>query len=155
MNAVGDVAKDFLQYLGTDMSGFLFRRDNDGPGNEELLLRALFNDQYEENVLPNHFNQTFSRLVTFSQDPEEYLNTLLPTDGDLQEICLQSRVDREKLNALLLSQGQEPFGNEPMRRKKIEVDENRILMALANIVMQQSKRIEQLEHFMHEITKKV
>ncbi len=151
MNAVGDVAKDFLLLMGVNTDNFLFKRDNDAPGNEELLLRALFNDQYNEGVLPNRFNHIFSKAIDFSQTLEMYLKTLLPTDNDLKEVCLHSKDDREKLNALLVSQGQEPFNDEITKKKEIEVNSQRTVMALANIVMQQSRRMDGLEKTLQKL----
>lgn len=153
MNAVGDVTKDFVNILGINGEDFEYRRDNTSLSNEELLFRALFNDQYKHVVFPNRFNQIFKkgkRRINFSQNAEDYLRHLMPTEKDLKDVCEKTVEDRKSLNEILIAQGQVPLGEESTMIKDMSIDNDKILMALANIVMQQAGRIDKLERFIRK-----
>ncbi len=153
MNAVGDVAKDFIDALGINGEDFDYRRDNISLSNEELLFRALFNDQYHDISLPNRFNQISRRhkkRINFSQTPKDYLRLLMPTDKDLKDVCKKSEQDRRHINEILIEQGQVPLGEESTKIKDADIDNDKILMALVDIVMRQSKQIDQLERIVQK-----
>ena len=151
MNEVGDVVKDFLNFSGIKTEKILFSRDNDSPKGEELLLRALFNSKYDEKVLPARFENIFGRKIPFESTPKEYLEDLLPDEDDVSVALEASKEDLEQLNSLLVQQGQNPLKYSKTQRKEVEIDSEKLLMALADMLMQQSRRIDRLERLLKEI----
>lgn len=151
MSAVDDVVLDFLDYAKIEANGIRVFRDNDSPKNEELLLRALFNSKYREQVLPARFENIIGRQIPFAKSPKEYLEDLLPKKHDLENVLTQTSVDRDSLNQLLLKQGQSMLENDGVSLKSVDVNSEKLLLALVDIVMQQSRRIDKLERQLTEI----
>ncbi len=145
MSAVEDVVVDFLDFANIESSSIKVLRDNDSPKNEELLLRALFNSNYQSEVLPQRFNNILGRDIPFLQTPEKFLESLMPTSDDLNNILLHTIEDQEQLNQKLLEQGQAQLEGKAVSRKSTEINTDKLVLALADIVMQQSRRIDKLE----------
>ena len=148
MSAVDDVVLDFLDYAQIKHDGIRVFRDNDSPKNEELLLRALFNSKYGGQVLPARFENILGKQIPFSKSPKEFLEDLLPKKHDLEIVLMKTSDDRESLNQLLLNQGQTVLENDEVSLKTANVNSEKLLMALADIVMQQSRRIDKLERIL-------
>ncbi len=150
MSAVNDVVLDFFNYANIECDDIKIFRDNDSPKNEELLLRALFNSKYGEQVLPARFENIIGRKIPFSKSPKAFLEDLLPKKHDLENILTQTSDDRESLNQLLLSQGQSMLENDGVSLKSVDVNSEKLVLALADIVMQQSRRIDKLERMIRK-----
>lgn len=151
MSVVEDVVLDFFEFAKIKSEDINIFRDNDSPKNEELFLRALFNSKYHAQVLPARFNNVLGENIPFSQTPKEFLEKLLPTNSDLDNVLIDSAEDREKVNRILLAQEKKQFDGKNYSVKPIEVNTEKLVMALADIVMQQSRRIEKLERKLTEI----
>ncbi len=145
VDAVRDAVADFLSILGLGHCYIEQARENESPGNEELIMRALFNGKFHEQVLPKRFDHVVGKNLNFSLTPSEYLDSLLPSDQDIQEVVDASRKDRDELNKLLAIQGQEFIKKTPLAEKSYQIDTERLTMALCDIVLRQSLQIRRLE----------
>lgn len=151
MSAVEDVVLDFFDFVKINSDSIKIFRDNDSPKNEELLFRALFNSKYNEEVLPIRFENIIGRNISFSATPQMYLESLLPSETDLEEILINTFDDQNTINKILESQGQDLLKGINASVKSNEINNDEFLLALADIVMQQSRRIDSLEKQLTEI----
>ena len=151
MDTVKDVVGDFLAVYRLDDLIIEKIRDNESPKNEELVLRALFNNHFTEQVLPKRFDNVVGKDFDYNLSSEDYLSYLLPSHQGIKDIQLETKEDREKTNALLIEQGQEPLVDTPLSEKLYTVDEKILTKVLCDIVVQQSLRIEKLENIISAI----
>lgn len=145
MDSVKDVVADFLLLCNIDIYKLNTLRSNESPGNEELFLRALFNSQYEEEVLPKIFDEIIGSSLDFNKTPEEYLNELLPTEEDLVQVKKESEEDYILLNELLRSQNQEGLKEQEEILKNVAVNNEVLIQSLSQIIMEQAQRIQNIE----------
>ncbi|MDD2828451.1 MAG: hypothetical protein PHW18_02625 [Sulfuricurvum sp.] len=150
MDAVKDAVKDFLQLCDIDPDKFENIRSNESLSNEELFLRALFNNRYENPVLPDQFDRVIASKATYEISPAEYMATLLPQSDDMQMVMEATENDRTLLNELLKVQGQEPVKGSASAIKSVEVNSEKLLFGLCEIMLQQSIRIQRLEKTLRE-----
>ena len=145
MSAADDVCADFLQYLGMkNIEKYQWEMRNRALGDEELLLRVLFNDQYDERIKAKHFDLIFGEEIP-SDGMEKFLESYLPSTAELKDIARVSEEDRKKINELLSKEGQDILDAREPKEKNIEIDHDRMMLLLANMVMMQSKKIVELE----------
>ena len=145
MSAIEDVVLDFLDFANIESEGIEISHSNQTPKNEELFLRALFNSKIDARVLPERFNNILGKDIHFSVRPKEFLDELLPTDDDLKSVLRETAYDQEEINSILLTQGQKKLEEKKYSAKSTDIDTEKLLMSLADIVMDQSKRIDNLE----------
>lgn len=150
MDGRNDIVEDFCHFCHLDISDFKIKLSDQSPSNEELFFRALFNSQYQDIVLPNRFNQLVSRKLDSTKTPVEYLNTLLPSQEDLEQVREESIEDRELLNKLLISQNQETIDEEPIVLKSLSVKSDILLMNLCKIILHQSIKINNIEKILKD-----
>ncbi|MEA2048162.1 MAG: hypothetical protein U9O64_06895 [Campylobacterota bacterium] len=151
MSAVKDVVFDFFDFAKINSDSIKIFRDNDSPKNEELLFRALFNSKYNEEVLPVRFENIIGRNISFSTTPQMYLESLLPSQTDLEEVVINTFDDQNAINKLLEIEGQDQLKGIRASIKSNEINNDKMLLALADIVMQQSRRIDKLERLLQNI----
>ncbi len=151
MEDTKDVVKDFLHLCDIENKNFNIIRDNETPGNEDLLLRALFNNKFQGSVKPKVFNEIISSNIEKSITIEDYMDNLLPNNKDLSNLSNLVQPDMEELNKLLVNQGKKPYVKDNFGAKKKNVDTSKLLMMLSSLVMSQSIKIDKLEKQLKEI----
>lgn len=151
MDAVQDVVKDFFKILHIDFNELEIIRFNDSPGNEELLLRALFNNNFDGQVLPVQFNNFVSDKI-INTTLQQYMQDLLPMKEDLEKIVELTVDDRLLLNKILKEQGQDPIEINNIICKSAQINSEIILLALCDIVLKQIIKIRHLEELIKEKT---
>lgn len=156
MNAVGDVVEDFCMFAGIKAENMRFFRENDSPQNEELVLRSLFNSKFHRQVLPSVYELATDYKGVYKKTPSKYLESLIvPSEEDIQSILHETRDDHHKLNELLQAQGQRPLVEREYASKSTEVNTEKLLFALADIVMTQSNKISQLERQISQLEQEI
>ena len=145
LDIVKDAVADFLRLMNIRADLLEVVRDNVTPSNVEILLRALFNTRTKEKVLPMRFDRMVARNVDFHRTPGDYLRSLLPSDEDLRQVREHSAEDRSAVDALLRACQQKGIATDDLPGRRIEVDDSQLLFTLAQLVMQQTQRIERLE----------
>ena len=149
VDSLKDAVADFLTIFGLNDLNIIQIRDNDSPSNEELFLRALFNEKFDTQVLPKRFDNTVGKNIKFSVTASGYLNYLLPRQEDIYKILNICKHDREVIDKLLVEQEQEPIDVTPLNGKDNSANAERIIVALCDIVLQQSLRISRLEKLLN------
>jgi hypothetical protein len=145
LDTVKDAVPDFLALLPLGGATIPETRDNVTPDSVEILLRALFNTRVKEKILPVRFDRLVGRHADFNQTPGEYLRALMPTDEDLREVRVQCAADRSALNELLRANAQEAIATDELAGKRVDVDDGKLLLAMAQLMMHQAHRIERME----------
>jgi hypothetical protein len=140
-----DVVKDFLSLAAISNEDIASIKTNIAPESEELLLRALFNSTYPAQVLPVRFNNMFEYFHPTFYKPKAFLEKLLPSVTDLEDIEELISEDRANLNRYLQEQSQPLIQPQGSSVKEVEVDKDRLLMLMAQLTMGQSRRIDKLE----------
>lgn len=145
-DAVNDAVEDFLSISGLPIEIIKQKRINETPSTEELLLRALFNNQLEETALPYEFDRVMSvKKLDFNRSATTFLSHYLPTADDLQKVINDHAEDRNEINQLLIANGQNPLDTDPLKSKSMEVDLGKVVAALFEILAYQARKIENLE----------
>ena len=153
MEAEKDVVPGFLHLCSIAVDNINVIRTNDSPKNEELFLRALFNDRFDNKVLPMLFDKiVLNKKINMDIDPSEYLKMLLPTDSELKGVNEDISLDKEMLNKLLYIQGEELLGSDDNNLKSTKVNNGKLITLLAQVVIEQSSRIHRLEKTIREMT---
>lgn len=145
MDGVKDVVTDFLSVCKLEDLPIRHIRDNDAPGNEELLLRAVFNDQFSGQVLPKRFDDVVGNKTDFTTSQESYLSELLPSHQEITDLIAVCREDRDRVNTLLKDQGQVTIDETPLQEKNYTINQEILVKNLCDIVLKQSLQIERLE----------
>lgn len=140
-----DVVNDFIAVCGLEGAKLEHRRANDTPDAAELLLRALFNEQFSEAVLPNVFDGAVGMGLLRGGSTEKFLESLLPTDSDLRNVRDACSGDREKVNLLLAGNGQPPIAVEPLPETRFEIDARALMLAVSRVLVSQAEKIRRLE----------
>jgi hypothetical protein len=142
-----DVVKDFLTLSSIDYKDFALGNSNLNLslGNEELLLRALFNSKYNTQVLPERFNNMFEYFNPESGTAEDFVRNLLPSIEDLKNIQDVTEEDRLQINKYFLEQSQPLLKSGAMSIAPAEIDKDKLIMILAQLLIGQSRRIDKLE----------
>jgi len=144
-DAAGDVVSDFVALLGLP-SDITRVRTNETPGMEELLIRALYNNSVRQEVPPVNFDRTFgAKQVNFHLAPAQWLESLLPTPAELDEVAQASSEDRLLTNAMLEASGQPELQCTPMDAKPVNLDRDKLLGILLQVVIGQSKKVQGLQ----------
>ena len=150
MDVTSDVVNDFLTLCGISTSKIDKIRDNDSPGNEELFLRTLFNSNFNGQVLPQRFDNTLGRELDYKHTINEYMDLLLPSKEEIDNIRREVKEDWEETNEMLVKKGQPPLQDSPLPEKDYHVNEEKLMKVLCEIVLKQSIRINRLEALLKE-----
>ncbi|MBK8815439.1 MAG: hypothetical protein IPN42_08015 [Methylococcaceae bacterium] len=153
-DAVSDVVEDFLSVSGMPLERIEHRRINESPSTEELLLRALFNNQIQESALPYEFDRVMSaKKSVFDRSATTFLTHYLPTAADLEKVADDNAEDRAEVNEVLIANGQKPLETKPLNSKSKEIDVGKIVSALFEMLAYQARKIENLESKVDKLTK--
>ncbi len=155
MSATENVVLDFLNFAQIKIDNLEIFRINDTPKNEELLLRATFNSRYDGRVLPKQFDNIIGKNISFSKTPKQFLEELLPIGQDMENVLDDSLGDRELMNELLLQQSQPVLDSNIPVSKSPDINNDKLLMALTEIVVRQSQKIAGLQKTVNEIQKRL
>ncbi len=160
MGAQKNLVKSFLDLCKINDESINILKSNESPSNEELLLMALYNNQFDGVLLPTRFEQQVLRpIVKHStmplRTPTEYFDSLMPTNEDIAQINKDAKEDRDSLNTVLESLGEEKFTDDSVNKKTIEINDGKLLMLLSQIVLSQSLEINKLKKKINEITEKI
>lgn len=139
-----DVVEDFLGLLNINQKDFKVIQTNEKLTNEELFLRAMFNDYIEDKALPTIFEETLLKIKN-NLTPKEYLSSLFADKNNLEEINIKVKEDREELNNLLLKQNEKALLEKDIKLKDSNINNEKLLMHLTQIVIEQSLKIKELE----------
>lgn len=151
-NMIGhnDLVKSFLEECNIETSKIIIKKSNESPSNEELILRSLYNNNFKGEVLPVLFDRTILKLInknmdTENVDPSMYLQRLLPSEEDIKKVNDEVTDDRTLINQLLRASGEQEIESEIGTQKNVQVDNGKLLMLLAKLVVQQSINIQRLQ----------
>jgi hypothetical protein len=147
-----DSVEDFLSILQIK-DPLKLLRTNEALSNEETLLRTLFNNHFHEPILPHVFDKTLFSSRKIPTLSPNYLATILPSMEDLETINERVQRDREALNRLLQEKNEPPLKEEAITLKSNQVDSDKLLMLLAQIVVEQSLKIKRLQREIRELKK--
>jgi len=153
LDGIGDAVTDFLEQVGLDPSGITQVRANETPTGVELVMRALFNNTFQGEVLPVVFERSVGNATDFSTPVSNYFNQLMPSEADLEMVKQQCADDRRILDDLLMEQGQLPIETAPLSMRPISLDREALIKSLCEIVMKQSTRLIKLEKQVTELNK--
>lgn len=145
LDAVKDAVRDFMVLLDIDEPTMPALRHNVTPSNVEILLRALFNTRVKDSILPKRFDRLVAPHADFSQTGDDYLRGLMPTDEALRQVRVECADDREAINKLLQASAQEPIATDELTPSSTDVNQSQLLFTLAQLVMFQTQRIDELE----------
>ena len=146
LDVLGDAVGDFLEISGISSEFIDKKNTNETPSGEELVLRTMFNDQFNGNQRLGLFNKLLGHKNLCTDIPiEQWLDTLLPTSSDLHQVAEACADDREELNRMLETAGQQPIETTPLSAKSISVNSNQILTAVSQLVLKQAVKIDELE----------
>jgi len=108
---IGDVAGDFLRLVGVPVEGLVpIWKQNQTPSNEELLLRAIFNNQFADPVLPSEFDCYIRPGMLDKSVPSILpLGHYLPDEKDIMRFMESIADDAVAVNRILESCGQPPL----------------------------------------------
>lgn len=155
MSDVKDVVEDFCNLLNIDFKKINKLRLNESNSNEELFLRALFNSKFDRKILPNEFNTVIGKKIDYKESPKYFLKKYFPTEEDIKDNFEKSKDDLKEINRLLINQGQKPLKEEISKIKEFNFDNEKLLMALSDLVIKQSIKIKELEKEIEELKKKI
>ena len=145
MDAAADVVQDFFEICGIKTENIKQVSANVSRSNEELVLRSLYNSNFQERILPSEFRRNVLNVKKNKLTPTEYLTALMPSDEDYRHIKKVTLDDFEKLNQVLVGENQKPLSNSEIKRKSTIVDTDKLVMLLCEIVIDQSLKISNLE----------
>lgn len=155
-DTLDDAAADFLALLQLDHAGFDTIRSNETPSAEELVLRALFNQQQAGRASSSRFTRLFaSGNIDFRLPLERWLQDLLPNRGQLARIVDDHADDRSKVDELLAANGQPPLGSEALPNPPLSLDRDALIGALFQVVAQQAVRLEGMESRLETVLESV
>ena len=149
MEAQENLVESFLDYCKIEDKNIKIIKYNESPTDEELLLRAVYNNFIQDPALPFRFDEEF--LKSKGQDgigdwhtPRYFLESLLPSSEDIEQVHKDVSADREALNKLLSNCNEKSFVSAPVEPKNVEVDSEKLLLFLINKVIDQSFQIDDL-----------
>ncbi|GAA0762376.1 hypothetical protein LRH25_22695 [Ideonella azotifigens] len=139
---VRNAVADFLLICRIDAQGVEEQRENITADDNELYLRALFNDQADEPQLPAAFNRSIGRRLKEDAAPEAFLQALLTGAAPHADAI---HADRLLVNQWLLASGCEPLHEQPALTHTVQIDRARLVLHLATLAMDQAVRLARLE----------
>jgi hypothetical protein len=145
-DACDDVVADFLAAAGLSSAGVEPLRVYETPSDNEIALRALFNEQHAGAVSTARFTKLFrSNTLSFERPLEEWLRGMMPAEADLAALAANLEGERVAINQLLSDAGQPPLDQGAIQHREVQLDAGALLGALFQMIAQQALRIEALE----------
>ena len=151
IESINDIVDSFLNICQIDINNIKKARLNDTPSNEEMFLRALYNNKFNEILLPSFFEKNIKKYINMDEDISSYMNNLMPSKVSLENIQELTKEDNEKLNDLLVAQGEEVISPQKILEQNMEINTSKILRGLADLVLSQSIKINKLEEDMKNL----
>ena len=146
LHACDDVVVDFLDAAGLPADAVAPMRTYETPGINEIALRALFNDRFDEPVAPGRFNKAMAASkVSFDRPLGDWVRGLLPSAEDLAALGAGLEADRDAVDALLQASGQPALPLGAPLADPPPIDRDALLATLFQMLAQHSLRIEALE----------
>lgn len=155
LDRVKDSVEDFKKVCGLSEIPLANVRTNESLGNTELLLRALFNDQYKQPVLPALFDRVVGNGAIRGDTPTAYLTELVASGVDLQQVTERTAEDREQINSMLEACGQGPLLTDPVTLPDRTIASDELCLVLARYVMAQAHKLENLERKVRQLTEQL
>jgi hypothetical protein len=145
-DACDDVVRDFLSALKIPEEIVPSGRYYETPGPEELLLRAIYNNNIPGEALPIEFEKHFKwENIDFNMQPSAWLKALLPTDDDLKTVVDKTSQDREIVNKMLEASGQPPLTVTKLPLKEYKIDYEKLVAVLIQLIYQQSLALDSVQ----------
>ena len=145
-DATSDTVGDFLETLGLSILGVEGTRNNQTPPTEELLLRAVFNSQFNSKVKTTAFTTAMGNgPLPFDVSLTDWLARYMPSENQLNELINTCAVDRRQVDKWLISGDQPAIDTVPMIAKPLDVDSDKVVLALTHVVMRLAHRVTELE----------
>lgn len=153
-DSIDDVVDDFKQRIGLPVEQLdtqRSKREYSSPSDIHLALYALYNNTYNNPVLPSDI----TRLLRQNNcDSGDYafgdLTRIFPKDDDLNEITRQLQNQQDLLNAILAGQNQPQLQSFDWETDRQQPDRSSIvegvIALLLRIIVKQNERISTLEN---------
>lgn len=155
MDSLQDVVADFAELTGLDASWIEKIRTNETRRPEEIYLRALFNENFQEKIGAKSFNKVFDvKNINFGLTPVDFMSRLLPSVSELDAVFEETASDREKLNVLLENKKQPPIDVSPLSEQNYLPDEKKLIGVLSQLVVAQAIKLERIEEKMQNFLNK-
>jgi len=152
-DVAGDAVQDFIKTLNLPAS-LPSVRVNEAPGAEELLLRALYNNNIQNEAAPVEFDRRFqTKSIDFNLKPKTWLAGLLPEPNDLQDVIADSAIDFDAINNMLKAAGQPPLENSTKHQKASELDFETLSAILIQMLFRQSNKIQKIQNQVNRLEK--
>jgi len=153
LHQAGNVVIDFCSTFGLPLAEIAEVRSNDAPSAEELALRALFNNRFDSEMLPQVFERLFGyHSLDFNIAVDRYLDPLMPSQEDVEAYLTGMKDDAAVVNALLERNGQQPLALESASVKPTKVDQAKMAGALFLMVTQLAHRMNHAEVRLRELS---
>jgi len=138
-----NVVEDFFTIIGFQLGKlkYLNKKANLSPSMEELFLHVMYNSLHEESVTFWDFFEIFGKLE--NKTPTAYMENLLPSLDDVEEILLEYEAKEKAVNTYLRKSGEDILQNK-IKEISPMVESEKLLFSLSEIVMKQSKKISEL-----------
>lgn len=141
-----DVVVDFLNCTGMGDYGLESLRDNETPNATVMALYAIYNSQFENEMLPEDLLRLMRNTSLINVEPIGCdFNELVPNPEDLEYLREQSAAEREYLNKVLIEHNQPPILDESLSTKNYSVGQDKINAAILLLLDAQAKQIRHLQ----------
>ncbi|MFV8422594.1 hypothetical protein [Vibrio parahaemolyticus] len=121
---------------------------NAAPNEVAMAMYANYNNQFDDEVLPNQFGIVLKRLGVLDNEPQgiDYAE-YAPQQQDVEKVAAKLASDLEELNQYLIEQGQPPLEHK-MSVKPSKVSDKDMIAGLVMMVAQLDKEIRVLKNQM-------
>jgi len=149
------VLTDFCKIVDISINSGENTRDNMSPGNAAIGLWALYNNQFEEQILPNDLYPLLSSSNVLNKKYKGIkFENLFATQHDIDQINEIYLNDSEKVNNYLKLNGQPPFSNAPAQVKDHNINLEVIMAGLLDICKSNYDEIQSLKKQVQELKNK-
>lgn len=144
-DSAGDVVEHFCKTIGYKPEQII--QENTTPHEEVMAAWAVFNSQYEKEVLPVHFTSATrgSGILEEKSLRMPELKFLYPNSDDFSRIRVAAESDCNRLNQILQSQGEERLENGPLCERDLSLDPWKMNLMLMKIIFSLESRIAAIE----------
>lgn len=121
---------------------------NAAPNEVAMAMYANYNNQFNDEVLPDQFGIVLKRLGVLNREPQglDYAE-FSPQQEDIEKVSAKLASDLERLNVLLAEQGQPPLEHK-MTVQPSNVSDKDLIAGLVMMVAQLDKEIRVLKNQM-------
>lgn len=145
-DATNDVVARFFAFLGVAWEARSADRLNETANQEELFVRAIYNNRREAATLPHAFDREFTNgSIDFGLQPQEWFAALFPTAEQLAALREQAREDQAFIDFLLQTNGEPALRTDPVSLRPAQLNTDRLLGIALQALVSQATRISALE----------